>query len=307
LTTIHGFGEYTTNSLASNFDRATDTDLAADNALSFDVITTSGEYLTVNEEKNPDLFWGLKGGGPSTFAVVLSVTLKTHPELASAGATLYINNTHTTNETQIWEGVRIFHKYSNHFVDNGLYVYFEIAPMSLRARPFVAFGKNATELDAILAPMISELKVNGIPYETVTKSFSTVYNLYIDLFEDEGAGGFALTGGWMFSRKDVAENNNGIIEAFKKVINPREDLQNSGFMVGHLWNAGYGMPISNSATHPAFRNASDLVIAILPVPPNATIAQKEDLQNVLSNIQDPALRKAGPNGCAYGNEVSFWK
>ncbi|KAJ3526464.1 hypothetical protein NMY22_g10151 [Coprinellus aureogranulatus] len=53
--------------------------LAADQALSFDVVTSSGEYLTANAAKNPSLFWALKGGGPSTFAAVLSVTVKTFP------------------------------------------------------------------------------------------------------------------------------------------------------------------------------------------------------------------------------------
>jgi hypothetical protein len=277
---------------------------AADNALSFEAITADGDYVTANAKENPDLFWALKGGGPSTFAIIVSATFKTHPEEKAAGAELYINSTLTTNETLFWEGVKVFHKYSNHFVDNGLYVYFELGSLLFRVKPWVAIGKTGPQLDAILAPMRAELTAKGIPFYSATKAFPTFFQLYTDLFEDEGAGANALTGGWMFSHRDVAENNDAIVEAFKTVANPRPDLVGQGFMVGHLWNPGYGMPVSNSATHPTFRNATDFIISILPVPIGASLAQKADLQNVLTNVQDEALRKAGKYGCTYINEVS---
>ena len=61
---------------------------SADNVLSFDVITASGQFTTANAAQNPDLFWALKGGGPASFAVILSVTMKTFPDVKSAGAIL---------------------------------------------------------------------------------------------------------------------------------------------------------------------------------------------------------------------------
>ncbi|GJC81678.1 FAD-linked oxidoreductase ZEB1 [Colletotrichum liriopes] len=277
--------------------------MTADNALEFEAITADGKYVKANAKENPDLFFGLKGGGPSSFAIVTSVTFRTYPEEKAAGGVLYINGTQTTDETTFWEGVRVFHKWSNHFVDNGLYVYFELGPMMLTVQPFVAVGQTQAELDQIIKPMIDELKANGIPFESSTKGFGTFYELYTDLFHDEQAGAHSLTGGWMFSHADVEKRNDQIIDAFKTVVSPREDLQNSGFMVGHLWNAGYGWPEANSATHPAFRNATDFIITILPVPVGASLEKKADLQNVLTNIQDEAMRQAGPEGCTYVNEA----
>ncbi|RYP58269.1 hypothetical protein DL769_009030 [Monosporascus sp. CRB-8-3] len=276
--------------------------MVADTALSFEVVTASGEILTANSDENPDLFWALKGGGPGAFAVVLSVTLKTFPEQKSAGVIVNINSTLTQNETLFWEGVRSFHKYSNDFVGAGLYVYFELMAMRLHIQPFVGVGKTLAEVQDLLKPMFDELDAQGVPYDTAGKEFDTLWDLYIDLFEDEGAGASALTGGWMFSHQDVAENNDEIVEAFKTVISPREDLAYQGGIIGHLWDAGHSTPMSNSATHPRFRNATDFSIAILPVPVGASWEQKQDLQNVLTNVQDEAMRKAGPNGCAYVNE-----
>lgn len=261
--------------------------------------------MTANAENNPHLFWALKGGGPATFAVVVSATFKTFPEMRAAGATMYINSTRVTNETLFWEGVRIFHRHANTFVDAGMYVYFTIGPLSLRVRPWVALNQTAAQLDAILAPMKNELAVAGVPFEnTPANEYATFFDLYMDLFEDESGGAPTLTSGWMFSRRDVADNNDGIIEAFKTALSPRPDLTNKGYMVGHLWNAGYGMPVPNSATNPRFRDASDLILYLLPLPANATIAQKADVQDVLSNTLDKAMMEAGPHGCAYVNEVT---
>ncbi|KAL2256286.1 hypothetical protein VTK26DRAFT_1897 [Humicola hyalothermophila] len=275
--------------------------MSADNVLAFEAITASGHYVTANEQQNSDLFWALKGGGPASFAVILSVTMKTFPDLPSAGATWYLNNTHTADPEVIWEGFRIFHKWSNHFVDNGLYVYYEVFFPSVRARPFVAIGKTAAELQAVLQPFLDELNAHNIPFEFGTKKFSTFYDLYVDLFEGEAAGSSALTGGWMFNHEDVATNNDGIVGALQTVVAPRPDL--FGGVVGHLFNPGFGAPRSDSATHPAWRNATDFVIAVLPVPDGASLAQKAELQQVLTYTMDEALRGASSSGCTYVNEA----
>lgn len=276
---------------------------AADNALSFDVVTAKGEFLTANESENPDLFWALKGGGPLTYAIVLSVTLKTWDDLPSSGGTLFINFTQTTDPDTFWEGVRLFHEHSNHFVDNGLYAYFELGALILRVVPFVAINQTKAQLDAITAPLLSALDNGSIPYEYTSKEYPTFFDLYTELFEDEPAGGYSLTGGWMFSHQDVEENNDGIVDAFKTVVSPREDLANAGFMIGHLFYAGYNMPQANSATHPRFRNSTNFIISTLNLPTNATLAVKADMQDVLTNTMDEALREAGPHGCTYVNEA----
>ncbi|KAK6835171.1 isoamyl alcohol oxidase [Apiospora arundinis] len=281
--------------------------LVADNALSFDVITAKSEYMTANADSNPDLFWALKGGGPSAFAVVLAATFKTIPETRATGVLLNINSTMTNDSDVFWEGVKIFHSHTNSFVNNGLYAYFEIFPLRFHVQPIVGLGKTASEMDALVKPMLDELKERGVPHDTSTKEFSTFYDLYIDLFEDEPAGNSALTGGWTFTHEDVARRNGDIVEAFKTVLSPREDLADQGYILGHVWNAGrYVVPrpdSSSSATHPKFRNATSKVIAALPVPPGSTWNRKQDYQHVLTDIQDAALRRAGPDGCAYVNEA----
>ena len=52
--------------------------LAVDNLLSCDVVTANGDIVIASEDENPDLFWGLRGGG-GNFGIVTSFELRLHP------------------------------------------------------------------------------------------------------------------------------------------------------------------------------------------------------------------------------------
>lgn len=50
--------------------------LGADNALEFKVVTAAGNLVVANAVVNQDLYWALRGGGGSTFGVVVEATFK---------------------------------------------------------------------------------------------------------------------------------------------------------------------------------------------------------------------------------------
>ncbi|UKZ74474.1 hypothetical protein TrVFT333_002142 [Trichoderma virens FT-333] len=72
-----GIGGYITGGGHSIF--APKYGLAADNVWEMEIVTPGGDIVIANEDRHQDLFWAMRGGGGSTFGVITSVTLKTHP------------------------------------------------------------------------------------------------------------------------------------------------------------------------------------------------------------------------------------
>jgi FAD/FMN-containing dehydrogenase len=61
---------------------------AAGNLLEAEVVTADGKVRVVNAQRDPELFWGLKGGGGGSLGVVTRLTLRTFELPAFFGATM---------------------------------------------------------------------------------------------------------------------------------------------------------------------------------------------------------------------------
>lgn len=270
--------------------------MAADNALQFEIVSASGQFVVANEIENPDLFWALKGGGPSTFGVVLSATLKTFPEVPTAGIILNINATHTTDAELFWTGVAAFHNQAPTFVEHGMFVYYVLSPGRLHVQPIVGPNMTAAQLERVAQPMFAALRRAGVPYSTSTHEFATFFDLYIDLFEDEEAGVDSLIGGRIITKRDIRENAAGVVRAYRTAVDA------GAFVVGHVVGPGTAAPVVDNAINPVWRDAASFSITFVNVAGNAPLSEKARAQHVITDVVGAALRRAAPHGGAYVNE-----
>ena len=53
--------------------------LLCDDIVAADIVTADGRVASCDGQREPDLYWALRGGGAGSFGVVTSLTLRTHP------------------------------------------------------------------------------------------------------------------------------------------------------------------------------------------------------------------------------------
>ncbi|KAJ7818797.1 hypothetical protein B0H14DRAFT_3739564 [Mycena olivaceomarginata] len=70
-------------------------ELGVDRVLQFKIVTPDVKYRVANSFTNPDLFWALRGGGGSTFGVVLQSTFLAEPRMKLQVAAMSFNQTAT--------------------------------------------------------------------------------------------------------------------------------------------------------------------------------------------------------------------
>ncbi|KAF6765686.1 hypothetical protein DFP72DRAFT_1058249 [Ephemerocybe angulata] len=236
--------------------------MAADQALSYEVITASGEYLTANADTNPDLYWGLRGGGPSTFAFLLSVTVKTFPETPSAGLVLSLNT--NNNQDLFWRGFAAF------------------------PQPLTSLGgERHVRVLRALRRQPQHPPVRRCEHDQVEdyRGRAAAVRPAPDLGHlNESAGVRSLVGG--YSRRRISMRTG------------TPSSTRCGVQALGSWVTSSALAVQ----HPAWRDAASFSISSVNLAAQAMRAQKQEAQTQLTNSVDAPLRAASPNGAAYVNE-----
>lgn len=272
--------------------------LAADNTLSFEVVTAKGKLVTASRAENQELYWALSGGGPGTFGVVVSMTVQAHPDATVAGATFAVQAPENDTE-KIYEVIDAFHAALPDIVDAGVMIIYFFGEGFLQVPAMTAYGKTKEEAKEILKPFTSAVNALGIKFEPTLTEFSS-YHKHFDNYWGPLPAGNIQVGTQLFGGRLI----------------PRDALPDFGPTARKLAKAGVtfigvGTNVSKfgknnaNAVLPQWRTS--IVQASLTLPWSFDVPFEDMVaeQNRMTQEIQPIIEAATPGAGAYMNEADF--
>ncbi|KAL4893189.1 FAD/FMN-containing dehydrogenase [Aspergillus ambiguus] len=275
--------------------------LGADQTLSFEVVTASGDVVTASRTENDDLYWALSGGGAGNYGVVTSVTVKAHPDGTVSGAGLQFSAANITSDV-FFEAVERFHTLLPAMVDAGTTVIYQMTDSVFLINPLTAYNKTTAEVKTILAPFLRALTDLGIQYTTSYTSYSSYYDHYNKYMGPLPYGNLEVSqynyGGRLLPRSTLESNATNLASALRHIT------QNGVIAVGVGMNVSAANDVPNAVFSP-LRNAAVTMQIGSAWNESAPWSQMVDDQWRMTYDYVPALEAVTPGSGAYQNEANF--
>lgn len=280
--------------------------LAVDHVLSMDIVTPDGEFHTVDEKNNADLFWALRGGGGGTFGVVTSVTMRTLPKMKVAGLTLSITigPDGDVSEDLFWDAITAWWRRFPTFVKQGSYAYSIILPtgdggLSWALTPWMVPDMTLDQFREMTADLRAEWERIGFNINLNFFETENFYDAWTTHFPDDTVGVPNLR---TASRLIPSENwvNPSLLEDTVSFI--KRAVRDGSSLIGYNIRAAPVADAPASATIPVWRDTTMFAIvgtmwdATLPTPEVDTINER------ITKEWTASLRSLTPGGGTYGNE-----
>ncbi|EJD41473.1 FAD-binding domain-containing protein, partial [Auricularia subglabra TFB-10046 SS5] len=305
--------------------------LAADQLLQATVVTSDGQILRVNEREHADLLWAVRGGSAGLYGVVTEFVLRTYPAVSSvAMGSLAVDS---DDADASWTAAALVVRKIPQLMDAGfagaVYIASGLIALALdpaltspptgvivRYRPF-AFNTTPSALDAMLAPLITELS-NLSTSLTVTAASPVQYPSFMSwhtaYFQTSPAGGAGLISSRLLPRSSLAVSahelrvamapQNTVVGAELVLTmtagrGPARVPQRMRGALNPAWRGAYVHAIASTA----FLNSSDESKS-----PQTALRETSDW---LEAHTERSLREWAPRSGAYFNEANgydpFWK
>lgn len=279
--------------------------MGADQVLEWDVVTPTGDHITVSPDQNSDLYWAISGGGGGTFGVVLSMTYKMYPDTIVGGASLSFNSS-VTSLDNLWAAVDAFHAAVPAFVDTGATFLYLISNTSFTLATATSPGDTGEQVQAKLAPFTSFLDKTGIPYDLVPTTFNSYFDHASHYFGPFPYGYFPssqLASSRLVQRPTITnpDSNAALGKALRTIT------QSGDFSLTLLaFNGSLANPdVSANSISPAWRggNVQMLITGEWDFTiPRSAMLERED---VLTNTVVPLIESVTPNSGTYLNEANY--
>lgn len=226
--------------------------LAADQALEYEVIDGRGNYLVANRRENSDLYWALSGGGGGTYGVVLSVTVKTYPDIPTTMTTLQFGSAGAP-ESNYWQAIASWNALLPSLYESGCSAMWGWTREGIRVFPLTCPDVTADEVEALLSPYLASLDELSIQHMHQVESFTKYSDWYKTTWSvmEEAQAGITQGGSWFIPESVVQDekSNQAFIETGKKIV----DAGVVFFCLGFQPSLTVAGDVDN-AVHPGWRD-----------------------------------------------------
>ncbi|KAE9396602.1 FAD binding domain protein [Gymnopus androsaceus JB14] len=273
--------------------------LAADHTLAFEVITTTGKFVTASPTENQDLYWALSGGGGGTYGVVWSVTVKAHPDMPMTKAQLFFNSDGISRDTY-WEAITAYQKIIPSILDTGSFLDSTYDINKFRMDPLIGPNVSAKTISSLLTPWIDKLNYLGINY-TLNLTEHAKYVETVADYNNFDIMGYQL-GGRLLPRS-LFETDQGFLAfmgAARDIVDGGAYVWDIGLRPSSSWEAGR---YPNNAVHPEWRYAERMYNPVLFFDDSDPLERIWDDQKRISVVFDQPLKQLSAGGGAYANEA----
>ncbi|KAE9394349.1 FAD-binding domain-containing protein [Gymnopus androsaceus JB14] len=272
--------------------------LAADHTLAFEVITTTGEFVTASPTENQDLYWALSGGGGGTYGIVWSVTVKAHPDIPMAKAQLVFNSDGISRDTY-WKAITAYQKIIPSILDTGSFLNSYYSVKVFQMAPLIGPNVSAETLSSLLVPWLDTLDSLGINYTYSLTQHAT----YVDTVsgsDNVPIMGYQL-GGRILPRSlfQTEKGFSNFMSTVRGTVDAGAGIWDMSIRPS-LEAAGY----PNNSVHPEWRSAQKMNNVLLWFNDDDPLEHIWDDQERITVVFEEPLKQLSAGGGAYANEAN---
>ncbi len=295
---------------------AHDYGLGADQVLEARVVLSNGKIVTASPCQNPDLLFAIRGGGPSTYGVVVSTVIKAHPTTNVAAQQLSFTPLSGTDLPVFMDALALIYASYPDLSDAGWSGYgsWTTAPIPIPGfavgftHTIAIFGKSVAEAEGTFAHVAEKLQIfkPSLFINTTYSSFPTYAAYYAALSGIVTPVGQASALGSRLLDREALTSDPAALKTALRIIagTPEQSTFNSIVFVG-------GGQIFKDAkdrysgVNPAWRKSYVHNIVSRVWPPGTDAETIAAIHADITFSKTQALKALAPDAGAYMNEVSI--
>ena len=291
--------------------------LGADQVLEAQIVLASGKLVTASPCENPDVFFAIRGGGPSSYGIVVSTIIKAHPTNKVAAQILGFAPLTANDSSAFMDAVTIVHQNYPDLSDSGFSGYGSwsiYSPTPLVGNYSTGFihtiavlGKTASEAEELFASTAAQLlKYNGTSlYMTIKYLSFPTYSAYYNTLSNivTPVGQTAAIGSRLLDRAALTANVTALKKTLQTLAGTLEQATSNNivFVGGGQVFADARDPYSG--VNPAWRRSYVHNIVARGWAPGSSDATIRAVYDDITDNKTRAMKELAPTTGCYMNEA----